>query len=307
MKKRFHILLALTMIFGLLGSQIVSAAPVSQKPTSVTQKPIVINEYQYIKDFAQKSPTELKGLGFNEKEIVDVPNMVNQYKEELQKRSKLSTEDLKVKGYTDPQISTLKAFNGSEDQLQSLSATLTIEPSAVSIAQPAALTSSVGISRWLAYYYFDSALNKTVARITASWSWSSEPICEFTDSLAFSWSGGFIQDSAYDGANNYNRVTYRTSLGYTDTYYSWYCVPGSGCSGNFPVRGSYGGSAAWAQSGYGTVTVFKANSVSPLALTVAYGHSIVTVVPSISTTGSGGLSFNPSTVEVTSSYTVNNF
>lgn len=62
-------------------------------------------------------------------------------------------------------------------------------------AQVTALSATMTIDPWIAYYYYDSAANKTRLRATLGWSWSSKPIMQFYDLVAIAWSGGFIQDS----------------------------------------------------------------------------------------------------------------
>lgn len=305
MKRKPMLILAISLIMCLMCAQFAFGAQQSEDLNQITEvkklEKIVLNEYDYIKDLSKKTPTELKDLGFDDKEISEMPNIVNEYKDKLKEQGNLNDQSLKLKGYTDSQIETLRSFTGSEEQLKSLSATLTMTPVLTKQSvQSKFIVQSVGVGEWISSYRYLNGYTK--ATICANWAWSSCPIFGLWDVVGFAWSGGFVQDSS-SSTYNYHKIKYITSLGYTYVTRSWSCAPGQGCSDTFCMAQNGGLSAGWAQSGTASASLTLYGYQPVLGVTVGYGHSTINVYPSVGFS-SGDISFSPSTVQAAEQYRV---
>ncbi|MCG1024388.1 hypothetical protein [Dehalobacter sp.] len=306
MRRKPILILAISLIMSLVCTQFAFATQQSQDLNQTTEvkklEKIVLNEYDYIKDLSKKTPAELKDLGFDDKEITKMPNIVNEYRDKLKEQGKQNDQSLKLKGYTDSQIETLRSFTGSEEQLKSLSATLTMTPvlTKQSVQSSKFIVQSVSVGQWISSYQYLNGYTK--ATISANWAWSSCPIFGLWDVVGFAWSGGFVQDSS-SSTYNYHKIKYITSLGYTYVTRGWSCAAGQGCSDTFCMALNGGLSDGWAQSGtaQASLTVYGYQPI--IGVTVGYGHSTINVYPSVGFS-SGDLSFSPATVQAAEQYSV---
>lgn len=306
MKRKLSMILILSMILLLVGSQGAFAAT----NTVTDQNILVYNEYQTLKQLSQKSPSELKNLGFSDEVVNNPANIIPQYIEKLTERSKLSTEELKTLGYTDAQIAIFKNFKGTAGQIEALSSNLTIKPgtgkkeSKIQSSSVFRTQATVNIGEWISSYYYDSTNKRTYADIALNWAWDSCPTTEFWDAVAFAWSGSFIQTASND-VNNYAGVTYRISSNTTETRTKgWACAPGQGCDIVFEMALD-GLGLQWAQSGYAKARIYTDSYTPSFGLTAAYGHQTIMMSPSVNFGGGGSIGFSTGVVK-TSTYHVYN-
>ncbi|KYO68562.1 hypothetical protein [Thermovenabulum gondwanense] len=191
----------------------------SNKPEQKIAK-VTINEYLMIKELKNKSDSELQKMVFSAKDIGKIRNF--DYAEELYRRSKLDDSILKNLGYTDEQISMLRAFSGTEEEIIALAATLNIS----------AKTDS---------YYYSEANNRTYYRARFDWNWSTAPAVMMEDIIGIAWSEGMYIDQSPNAT--YHRVKYVNNI-YGNYYYENAAIepiaPGGGAETKFDMCKMYG-------------------------------------------------------------------
>ncbi|MCF6097756.1 hypothetical protein L1766_12305, partial [Thermovorax subterraneus] len=144
---------------------------------------VTINEYLMLKELKNKSYLELQKMGFSAQDIEKIRKF--DYAEELYRRSKLDDSILKNLGYTDEQISMLRAFSGTEEEIIALAASLNIS----------AKTDS---------YYYSETNNRTYYRARFDGTWSSAPAVMMKDIIGIAWSEGMYIDQSPSAT--YHRV-----------------------------------------------------------------------------------------------------
>ncbi|MBC9785939.1 hypothetical protein H1S01_15750 [Heliobacterium chlorum] len=218
------------------------------------------NEYLTLKKLKSMNENELISQGLNKDKINQIKSL--DYAEELRKRAKLDSQTLKNMGYTDSQINTLKNFKGTESEIIALSATCTLK---------AALNN----------FSYNSTTDKTNFRVYFEWAWSSVPIITGTDIVALTWSPEMYM--TIPDTQTSHKVTYVHPIG---TSYSKNVTvnpenAGTAASSKFSMtEGAY-----WAKNGSGYMRVTKQGKLSEAAMLISYGHSQVTLTPSVSFSG----------------------
>lgn len=162
MKKLLSIILCLTMIF--TSSSAVFAAEENSKSQP---KQATINEYQALKQLAEKSPSALSKSGYSSTEIAKIKNYNEIYYNHITKLQTLSDTALKNNGYTESQINVIKNFTGTEEQMSRASSSLNI------------------YSTTTLFKYTRGG--RTTGRLAYNWSWKGIPAVMTKDMVAASW------------------------------------------------------------------------------------------------------------------------
>ena len=236
---------------------------------------VVFSEYEFITSIRAMSNSELDAVALSESEIQMIRS--NAIENEILSRKQLSDAVLAEKyGYTYEDISVLRAYEGErlEDnvELAAITGTLTI-------AKPTVLTA-------------------TTARIGVQvvWSWDHCPVVCATDVFAIYWDPTFGSQSGnmrIDISSSSHVVRYNVY----DTYvnYEWDITqvsPNSAAKSEFGMEDRSG--EGWAAKG--TLKLYFSATSGSAALTeidfiFAYGHTVLSVSPSVSFPASGGISF----------------
>ena len=234
---------------------------------------LTINEYDFLLNLTEKSNSELVNIGYTANDIDSIRSLRESYTDHINEYTDLSTEALTNLGYTQQQIFTLRNFNGTEEQIRSLAATLN-------------LTLEIDYVTW------SSSENRTNSRLCFDFEWNGVPLIKWTDVVALSWNNWTIN----------GKVGYVT---YTDIYGSGndYLMSATYISNSGPT--SYGAgykfamaqndNQYWAKTGYGIFTLYHNYERADLSAYAEYGHSTLSVSPTFSIPGYGSISFSDST------------
>lgn len=241
-----------------------------------------MNEYDYWKQLNSMSIQELSRLNISKEDIKYIKEF--SFAEKIKERAKLDDKTLKNMHYTDEQIEMLRNFSGTEAEMSVLSA-------------------SVSMNHFVHYYYYDSSVNETYAKIGFSWNWSSQPLTSgMTDALAGTWQNLYLDDNY--GYDTYSTVRYQLNSGSDLTYYD---APIDGDPLNFTSEFPFAlddYTYAWSYSGYGSVKLVGSGQVAMLPIRIAYAHTFLTLSPSVSFDGMGGIGFGWGTTNAGSDYAV---
>lgn len=255
MRKVMAFLLSFLMLFSVNLS--ISASGIDETTSKVR-----INEYEMIKSIAKKSDTELDELGYSKEEINKIKNYEKEYSKHLEKLSKLEEKNLKKMGYSAEKIKKLKEFDGSEEQITTLAATLYLT-----------LTCD--------YVTFSTSQNRTNARITYDFEWVGQPAFLFADIVALSWNDWQI-------AGKYAYVNYVHVYGSEPDYIGYPTFqPNNGPSSygaGYKWSMSDDDNYFWAQSGTGIFSLYYNYYLHDLSVYAEYGHSTLAISPSFSAT-----------------------
>lgn len=261
MKKVISLILSILMFLSVsLGA---SASGIDNRSTNQNAKSKVsVNEYEMIKSLAKKSDPELNDLGYVKEDIDKIKNYQKEYAKHLEKLSKLEEKNLKELGYSPEKVEMLKAFDGSEEQITALAATLNLT-----------LSSD--------YVTFSTSQNRTNARITYEFEWAGQPLFLFKDIVALAWNDWQI-------AGKYAYVNYVHVYGSEPDYIGYPTFQankgpssyGAGYKWSMSDDDNY----FWAQSGTGIFTLYHNYELQDLSAYAEYGHSTLSIEPSFSAT-----------------------
>lgn len=239
-----------------------------------------INEYDIITDLQNASDDELIEDGYTKDEIEIIKDF--SYEELLYERAQLSEEILREMKYTDEQIKLLRSYDGSnlEDNPQ-LAASI-----------------SATCSGWISV---DSASTSSIT-FYADWEWDIQPLLsgyKVQDIAAIRWKGtnsaGSPMNVAISKSNSTGKVTYyepgvggsilNKTITVDDNYGKAYCKFPLAQSSSYPYR--------FAESGYLKIKVDKVGSdpINEISICFSYGHSTVTINPSVSFPASFSINF----------------
>ena len=271
-------LLILTCCLGTAGAD--TTSPIKKAPSSQTK---VVNEYDMIKNLQSKTDEELLSQGLKEDQIQTIRNI--DIAQEIYKIAKEDDASLIERGYSPDKIAIIRNFNGTEEQVRALSATLTI-------------TASMSMS-----YY--SSTNTTNTIINYNWSWNQMPNFTYQDIVAIAWDPSMYQSNNwqthdiqysewYYSNNQYSYTAQTTSLDPQS--------PGHGAKTIFSTGKKDGTMTLYTKRGYGHVSLTKSGYMPEAAAQVYYGHNQLSVTPSVSFPGGISVSFSWSVNDEGSAY-----
>lgn len=236
-----------------------------------------INEYQYLKMLKSKTDAELTSMDFSNEEIEEIRNL--DYAAELKKRSYYDDKTLKNMGYTDEQINILSTFTGTEQELITLSATLTLTGSRVN-------------------FWYSSG--NQYYKIRFDWIWSTDPIFNLEDIIGVGW--GSLYHLTTSTSYSYHKVYYKCyadGTTYDTGIKAFTPVDVLNATHTFPmIQYKYDGPQLkeyWAYKGTGYIQIYRGGSDQNADIIVKYGHTYITIIPSITIYPEPGVGFTFST------------
>lgn len=256
MKKLFSVILSLVILLG------VNANAIEIKNDNNIN--IVINEYDLIKNISEEYSENFQEYGLDSQQYKDILNYKDIYRKHINELNKLTDNSLKNNGYDDQQISIIRSFTGSEDEMSRIGASVTIKAS----------TSG---------FKYDGDYTRGTLKYT--WSWSGVPVFKTQDMLAVSWNGWDVTSNVgyadYYGINSGNIYTTKAAT---------YTEDGNGTEGaahkfKMAIEDNY----YYAKDGGGTFTVKSdTHAKKDFYYYMEYGHSQITVSGPSFTVGTGG-------------------
>lgn len=241
----------------------------------------IVDELSFIEKIKSYTADELYDLGCTKEEVSYIMNY--DYNQDLVNLSKKDATELEKIGYSNKQIEKIKAYDGTTD--------------AIDYAQANSLSNA---TLSLSYMPYSSSSTSTFG-IWWTYEWSSIPIFQGTDIVAFNWVASTKSSSVI--SMSYSSVpTAYTNYCYTDnTYYQTVDLQPTYNIGNLyvniPMSKNVGSLQLYARSGGGFISLKTQSGSSNLysmQILSAYGHSTITLAPSVSFDTSGvsvGISF----------------
>ena len=280
MKASIYKILCYLCVFS-LAIFMVSGLSTSVAAAEVHASNIAFSEYEYITTIRTMSKEKLANSKLTSEEIALIKSDVIE-KELLDRKAKSDAQLMACYGYDQNEIAILRSYTGgrleNHPELAAITGTLTI-------ARPTVLTAT-----------------SSRIGVRVNWSWDHRPVICANDVFAVYWSPTFgssngnmrinISDSSYTLTFNVYDVGYDISGSFTQV------SPNSAAKAQFSMIDQSGD--GWAECGSATL-YFDATSGSA-ALTemdfiFAYGHTVISVSPSVSFPASGGISFGVNTSE----------
>lgn len=217
---------------------------------SIMNKEYRLNEYEYINELKQQSDATLRGYGYTKQEIEEIRNI--DYVQILKERSKLEANILRNMGYSDEQITLLKDFKGSEEEINLLSSNCTISVRGDNI------------------YYKDGF---SYFEYKFSWRWSSMPAVQYKDIIGIGWSDGFLFHN--NDGYSYHIVDYKGITTGNANPIDVGIVNGEATGTAKSVFDFIQGNVFWAESGRGRIQARKAGYIRECQSIIVYGHCII--------------------------------
>ncbi len=274
-------ILSLVLIFAvLLSLSISSYAENGDTKIKKHLSTIKINEYQKLKELKDQSDEELLRKGLSTSEIKEIKDF--DYAKELKKRIKAKKEDLSSMGYSNEQINMMKEITENQE---------------LTVNQLTALSANCTLSVWEYGHFYNSSLSEVY--LEADFEWSSIPVFVGTDILAIAWSDGmYPQVNTQTQFETHSQAYYYTVGGIGFIGSSTYTVIGNtnvGAYVKFPMNKAFTNSGftvqGYCMNGYLQVYITKKAAVPEISVLSQYGHSTVTVSPTVQLKGSPSITF----------------
>ncbi|MDQ2087223.1 hypothetical protein RBH29_12375 [Herbivorax sp. ANBcel31] len=239
-----------------------------------------VSEYDLYLDLVEKTDSELREAGYTTDQIKSLREF--DYSEEIEKKAQLDEKELKSLGYSSDRIDAIKSFDGTEASIRSGSAQLTFV-----LYEENSYSSS----------------NFSFVDLGVYWTWDSTPLWGFTDIIAVSWSDGMYCDTS--NTNN-TREWFYWHREIDDVYmdYSTKELTAELNAGAY-VREkiSKNTGSVWnpkpedfhyLKNGAMLLRIHKQAYVPEIAVLAKYGHSTITISPSVTFSQSPaiGISFS---------------
>ena len=281
-KKRASKSIALALVGVAVTTPVLSNVNAMQNNTGLENKNIqilndseeteTINEYLKLKELNKKSESKLREIGYSDQDIKQIREYKEAFSENIDELNELSNEFLSGLGYDNEQINIIRNFDGSEEQMIRASATCTVTRSKDS-------------------FYYDKTNKATNLVVNFSFKWNGAPLFRGTDLMAVS-----NGERMYFHNNSYLNVSYQplNSSGVSSSKKISASIDGAGNTGasfKFKVLGNNG--LTYAKSGQGKVYLHRKNEdIKQVGVGVTYGHSTLSISPSVSFPASAGISFS---------------
>lgn len=230
-------------------------------PHSATE--VTVNEYKMLKGLQCKTDEELIELGFSLDTISNLRTL--DYKQELIKRSELTSKELKNMGYSDEKIELLKSdtYNWSEKDIEERAGTLVMRMGISQVTN--------GNRDWYMFY---------------TWNWREMPVFLMTDILGVSCvgsiNGGMASTTISDLSTATTQYYFYDGKYATETTKNYSKVDVNLSESKFALQGKTNNLATLAKSGYGTVKFTNTEPMDKLTIRLKYGHSWYSLEPSVS-------------------------
>lgn len=245
----------------------------------------IINEYEYITKLKAMSDDELYKLNINDEEIKEIRGI--DFKSKLEERAKLDEATLKNIGYSDEEIKMLRNFKGTKSEIKSLTADMSYSMKGLWDAKVTGeLCGGLGIN--------DGTKSSAVLRY--DWEWDKQPVINNTDIVAICWTDGFYFTS--ESWLTFANVSYKSIyFQYDEDYQVSQDIQANigsetvGCYIKFPMYKEKNPGGEYAYKGTLSVQLLKNSPQDFMNYKSAYGHSTVTINPSVSFPAGGSISF----------------
>ncbi len=283
MKRLLMIILSLSMLCSVFTYPAFAADSADSTSTSVS---VTINEYDVYVQTRTASPEELAKSGVSTQQIELIKS--NMIEDELVQLSKLSTDELTKRGYSTQQISILHNYDGERlenaPELRGVFANMTASFSKV--------TSS-------AYFL----------AVQVTWTWSNPPALKgvaITDLIAMRWQGtnlaGQPINVAFNSSNSSCTVKYYSpSTGaykYSQNTAVVCDAPYDHAYAKIPMALNKPNDLDnYAKTGTLKIGVDRTgtNSIKEVAFVFGYGHTTISITPSLSLPAAFGIGFSTGT------------
>ncbi len=228
-----------------------------------------MNEYEYLKYLQNKSTTELRGLSFTGEEIEEIRTL--DYKKELERRKDYDENTLKLMGYSNKDIKTLKSFNGTEKEMRALAGVISGNACVIT-------------------HMYNKTIDKTRVVYSFFFRWEKPPVVQLKDIIGVMWSGDYLVrpetgiELYYNELGNEDITEYKKPKFENTSSFS--CTFNVGGGGNFSTK--------LLESGHVLLDLECKGRNSNSAALFKYGHSVLVVNPTLSLGNSMSLSFEPS-------------
>lgn len=245
---------------------------------SVDEQTETVNEYLKLKELNKKSDSSLSTIGYSTQDITKIREYKDLFIENIESLNELTDDTLLELGYDNEQVNIIRNFEGSEEQMVRASATCSV-------------------TRTKGSFYYDSTNKATNLVVNFSFKWSGAPIFRGTDIMAVS-----NGEKMYFHSNSYLNVSYAplNSSGVSSSKKILATLDGSGNTGasfKFKVLGNNG--LTYAKSGSGKVYLHRSNfNITQVGVGVKYGHSTVSLSPSVSFPAGVSIGFNSTTQSI---------
>lgn len=245
---------------------------------SVDEQTETVNEYLKLKELNKKSDSSLRTIGYSTQDITKIREYKDLFIENIESLNELTDDVLLELGYDNEQVNIIRNFDGSEEQMVRASATCSV-------------TRSKGS------FYYDSTNKATNLVVNFSFKWTGAPVFRGTDIMAVS-----NGEKMYFHSNSYLNVSYAplNSSGVSSSKKISATLDGSGNTGasfKFKVLGNNG--LTYAKSGSGKVYLHRSNAnITQVGVGVKYGHSTVSLSPSVSFPAGVSIGFNSTTQSI---------
>lgn len=279
MKKSAERLIALLLVLCLMiGTSNITFANTDRPEKALKEDAnnFVISEYDLYKDLSQKSDSELKLEGYSDKNIKELRE--KNPKAELKKLSEKSILELKALGYDQERINAIYSVKNldenqiSDEVLRVVWAKVELTLRSLSYTTTGTLTKGT-----------------TNARLMATWKWDLCPSTTYIDKLVFSWGKSLASKDADITIKHYSstdrvKKTTKGTVAEKD--------PNHGCALEIKfIAGLKNGGNAY-------ITLYSSQqALKNIECKVTYGHSMVTLTPSVSWNGAS-VSFGTSTKDM---------
>jgi hypothetical protein len=141
-------------------------------------------------------------------------------------------------------------------------------------------------------YYYDTTTNKTYAKITFSWAWSSEPIFKGIDIIGFGWDAQMYADTNTSYVNLYYYDTYDGSTRNEQHRFTQYQTYNVSDELRLFVGGEY------PKSGSGALNLYCTGKNQNLGVSYKYGHTYLGLgAPSLAAPFGVGFTFTKNVTE----------
>ncbi len=225
---------------------------------------VVLSEYEYISELAQESTEQLSEEGYSAEMIEQIKDYKAVYVEHINGLMELDDNTLENLGYSAEQIETIRTFDGSEEQMASLSAQLNLTASCEN-------------------FRYDG--NLTRGRLNYSWSWAGVPGFKTQDMVAVSWNDWYVEnDMGWVDYYAQNTGAYHTST------FPEYTNDGNGMTGaGHKIDMTMDDNYYYAKQGHGYFDVRSdVHAQKDFYYHIEYGHSELWPTISFSVSLKGG-------------------
>lgn len=233
---------------------------------------VEIDEYKMIKQTQSMTDEQLQEIGYSPEDIQQLRSY--DYVKALKERARLDRKTLKNLNYTDEQIDIFHNFTAKEEQLGSLSSSLSFTEE-----QLAALSSSMSFDGYLYEWSYTGATSTNKLIQKYNWTWTTAPLNLMEDVIGVGWTPPLLMD--YQPSSDiFNTVFYKsavTGYGTRNITHNFEMKDAAGAASDTFDIASFTQTGAlidWAYHGYGSMSLsYIGAMMTDGGAIVRYGHT----------------------------------